>query len=343
MKAVRLADTDQPLEMQEIPIPEIGNEDVLIKVKAAGICHSDAHYRAGLLPVSFTPLTLGHEVAGIVEQTGSEAANVKPGDRVCLHYLVTCRKCRYCLSGNEQFCPAGKMIGHHTDGGYAEYIAVPASNAVHLPDEISFEAGATLMCASATSFHALIKSRIQSGDKAAVYGVGGLGQSAVQLARAMGAVEVYAVDIQQEKLKLAKEHGAIPINGEKEDPVAEIKRQTGGNGADVVLELIGLPSTQKQAIESAGIMGRVVFVGLSDKSIEINPYQELLSNEVELIGSNDHHLQELPRLLDFVKSGSLDTSDIVTRTIPLEAGAVNSALDALEGFDNQSVRTVLVP
>jgi propanol-preferring alcohol dehydrogenase len=342
MKAVRFVGINQPLEMQEIPIPEVGARDILVKVKAAGICHSDAHYRAGLSPVSFTPLTLGHEVAGIVEKIGAEVNNVKVGERVCLHYLITCGECNRCVSGNEQFCKEGLMIGHHTDGGYAEYIAVPARNAIHLPDEIPFEQGATLMCASATAYHALLKSKIKAGNRVAIFGVGGLGQSAVQLAKSFGALEVYAIDINEEKLKLAAQYGAIPINGAKVNAVEEIKKYTNGNGVDVAIEMIGLPQTTKQAIACCGVMGRVVLVGLCNHPIEINTYREILANEIELIGSNDHLLHELPMLIEFAKKKMLDTSQIVTNTIPLEAKAINSVLDELEKF-NSGVRTVIVP
>lgn len=342
MKAVRFVGVNKPLEMQEIPVPEIGDRDILVKVKAAGICHSDAHYRAGISPVSFTPLTLGHEVAGIVEKTGSNVINVKINDRVCLHYLITCGDCYYCSTGNEQFCPHARMIGHHANGGYAEYIAIPARNAIHLPDEIPFEQGATLMCASATAFHALLKSRIKPGDKVAVFGVGGLGQSAVQLAKAFGATTVFAVDINEDKLKLAAEHGAQPINGKQSDPVKEIRELTYGNGADVAVEMIGLLQTQKQALQCVGPMGRVVLVGLSDKDLMVHTYSEILGNEVELIGSNDHRLQELPKLIEFASKKILDVSKVVSRTIPLDENEINKTLDALEKFD-AGVRTVIVP
>lgn len=342
MKAVRLTAFNKPLEEVELPVPEIGDKDILVKVKAAGICHSDVHYRAGLSPSSQLPFTLGHEVAGVIEKKGSRVTNVAVGDRVSLHYLVTCGDCYYCSTGNEQFCPDAKMLGHHLDGGYAEYVAVPSRNAIVLPDEISFEEGATLMCASATSFHALLKGRISPGDKVAVFGVGGLGQSAVQLAKAFGATTVFAVDINSEKLKLAEEFGAVPISAENTNPVKEINRLTQNRGVEVVLELVGIPQTQKQALQIAAPMSRVVLVGLSDKELSVNTYKEILGNEVELIGSNDHRLQELPLLMEFAQKKILDTSKIVARTVPLEAKAINETLDALENFDS-GVRTVIVP
>jgi 2-desacetyl-2-hydroxyethyl bacteriochlorophyllide A dehydrogenase len=342
MRAVRLTQVNHPLEMQEIPVPALGDSDVLVRVKAAGICHSDVHYRVGKSPVYPLPMTLGHEVAGVIETAGKNVTRLKPGDRVCLHYMVTCGNCYYCTTGNEQFCEHGKMIGHYTDGGYADFIAVPERSAVLLPAEIPFEQGATLMCASATALHALRKGRLKGGETVAVFGAGGLGMSAVQLARALGAREVYAVDIHPAKLALAQSYGAIPVDAAHQDPSAEIKRLSGGRGVDVSLELIGLPLTMKQALRSLAIFGRAVMVGITERSLEVDTYHELLGPETELIGSNDHLLQELPLLIEYARSGVLDLSRVVSRTVPLEAGAINAALDDLEGFSAE-VRTVIVP
>ena len=342
MKALRFIGVKQPLEMQEIPIPEIGERDILVKVKAAGICHSDAHYRAGISPVRPVPLTLGHEVAGVVEKIGGQVTSINLGDRVALHYNISCGDCYHCATGNDQFCEKVLMLGHYTNGGYAEYISVPARNAIHLPDEIPFEQGATLMCASATAFHALRKSRLKGCERVAIFGVGGLGQSAVQLAKAFGALEVYAVDINEDKLNLAKQYGAIPINSKKVDAAAEIKKLTHGKGVDVAVEMIGLQQTMKQAVQVAGVLGRVVIVGLSNAPLEIDTYNELIGSEVELIGSNDHHLQELPLLVEMARKKVLDTSRIVTKTVPLDADSVNHVLDELEKFSGD-VRTVIVP
>jgi len=342
MKAVQMIGAGQPLELHDIPIPAIGERDILVRVRAAGICHSDVHYRAGKSPVHPLPMTLGHEVAGVVEQIGAQVASVKVGDRVCLHYNITCGDCYYCSTGNEQFCPQVLMLGHYTSGGYAEYIAVPARNAIALPDEIPFEQGATLMCASATAFHALRKSRLKAGETAAIVGVGGLGMSAIQLARAFGALDVFAVDINADKLQLAAQYGAIPVNARQVDPVAEIRKQTNGKGVDVAVELIGLPQTMRQTVQCLGVLGRAVIAGISDRPLEVDTYRELLGNEAEIIGSNDHLLQELPLLVELARRKVLDTSRVVTRVVPLDAGAINQTLDALEHF-SADVRTVIVP
>jgi 2-desacetyl-2-hydroxyethyl bacteriochlorophyllide A dehydrogenase len=341
MKAVRLIQPGRPLEMQDIPVPAVGPRDVLVRIKAAGICHSDVHYRAGVSPVNY-PLTLGHEVAGVIERIGPEVGNVQVGDRVCLHYMVTCGDCVYCSIGSEQFCTSGQMLGYHRDGGYAEYIVLPARSAFPLPDEIPFEQGAIMMCSSATSFHALRKGRVKAGESVAVFGVGGLGMSALQLAQAFGALDVYAVDINPRKLDMAEGFGAIPINAAKTDPVAEIKRLSGGRGVDVALELIGLPLTMQQAVESLAKFGRAVMVGVTQKTIEVAPYRDLVLREGEIIGSSDHLAQELPTLIELARRGTLNLSGVVTDSLPLDAGAINAAMDRLEHFSDD-VRVVITP
>jgi 2-desacetyl-2-hydroxyethyl bacteriochlorophyllide A dehydrogenase len=342
MKAVRLIKTGKPLEAQEIPIPEVGADDVLVRVKAAGICHSDAHYRAGISPVHPLPLTLGHEVAGVIDKVGSNIRNFAPGDRVCLHYLVTCGSCEYCHQGSEQFCTSGSMIGKYRDGGYAEYIIIPERSVFKLPDEIPFEQGAILMCSAATSFHALRKVRLKSGESVAVYGVGGLGMSAVQLARALGALEVFAVDISPDKLALAETYGAVPINAKNTDPVAAIKNHSNSKGVDVALELIGLPVTMGQAIQSVAVFGRVGMVGLSDQKITVDPYNQLLMREAEIIGVADHLAQELPILIEYVRRGNLDLSKVISETIPLDADLINQTLDQLDTYSHKG-RVVINP
>jgi len=342
MKAVRLVEIGKPLELQEVPQPTVTEGTVLVRVKAAGICHSDVHYRAGTSAVGRLPQTLGHEVAGVVEEVGPGVASLSPGDRVCLHYLLTCGTCEFCRGGHEQFCGQGKMLGKHTDGGYAEYIAVPARNAVRLADKVSFEQGAILMCSSSTSFHALRKARLQAGETVAVFGAGGLGMSAIQLARIMGALEVYAVDINDEKLELAEGFGAVPVNAQRSDPVAEIRRLTGGRGVDVAAEVIGLKLTMEQAVRSLAILGRAVLAGITDQPFSIDSYADLLGREAEVIGSSDHLLWELPVLVEFVRQGRLDLSHVVTRTVPLEAEAINGVMDALEEFGGE-VRAVITP
>jgi D-arabinose 1-dehydrogenase-like Zn-dependent alcohol dehydrogenase len=342
MKAIRLIKSGSPLEAQEIAIPQVSARDVLIRVSAAGICHSDAHYRAGVSPVKCLPLTLGHEVTGTVEKPGADVVRFADGERVCVHYLVTCGHCVFCVAGTEQFCTTAQMIGKHRDGGYAEFIVVPERSVFRLPDEIPCEQGAILMCSSATSLHALNKARLRPGETVAIFGIGGLGVSALQLARHLGAAEVFAVDINPRKLELAERFGAIPVNASVGNPVEQLRGLTRGRGVDVALELIGLPLTMRQAVQSLAILGRAALVGLTQETFEVAPYSELLNKEAEIVGVSDHLASEIPLLLDLARMRKLDLSHGIIATVPLEAGAVNGVLDRLEEFSDD-VRVVITP
>jgi propanol-preferring alcohol dehydrogenase len=326
-------------------MPPCGPGDVLVRVRAAGICHSDVHYRAGRSRVEPLPLTLGHEVAGEIAAVGEHVRDLRVGDPVCLHYLVICEQCDDCRAGREQFCATGKMLGHFTDGGWAEYIAVPARNAVPLPPRVPFAQGAVMMCSSATSLHALRKGRLAAGETVLVVGAGGLGMSAVQLARALGAADVIAVDRDAAKLALAERFGARTIQATDLTPdevVAQVRAMTNGRGVDVALELVGKPDTMRTALQSLAPLGRAVVVGLSDIDLPVDTYRDLIGREAELIGSNDHLLSELYELVGMADAGVLDLTDVVTHTVPLQARDINAVLDALDRHQ-APVRTVVVP
>ncbi len=340
MKAIQLTGIGKPLRLRELPVPRPGPDDVLVRIKAAGICHSDAHYRAGISATAPLPLTLGHEMAGLAETVGENVKHINAGDRLCVHYLAFCGACHFCSIGREQFCATAQMMGKHRDGGYAEWALVPARSVFVLPGEISFEAAAIMMCSSATSLHALNKARLQPGETVAIFGFGGLGFSALQLARARGAGEVYAVDINPAKLKLAAEFGAIPIDARQGDPARQIQQRTKGRGADVSLELIGLPETMDAAVRCLAVFGRAALVGLTQKTFAVAPYQNVINKEAEIIGVSDHLASELPLLLEMAREGKLQFPPQAIRTIPLEAAAINETLDALERGTEQ-IRTVI--
>ena len=342
MNAIQLVEIGGALQARTLPTPAVGDEDVLVRVKAAGICHSDEHYRAGTGSVSFLPITLGHEVAGVVETTGRLVRGVATGDRVAVHYLATCGHCRFCRAGHEQFCLSGQMIGKHRHGGYAEFVVVPAPSVVPLPGPVPFTHGAIMMCSTATSFHALRKGRLAAGERVAVFGAGGLGMSAVQLSFLLGALEVFAVDVRAAKLALAARFGARPIDASACDPVAAIMELTGGLGVDVALELVGLPVTMTQSVRCLGRLGRAVMVGLSNRPFEVHVYRDLLCNEGEIIGCSDHLMSELPIVLEYARQQRLDLSHVVSRTVPLDADAINGVLASLRTFEGE-VRTVIEP
>jgi D-arabinose 1-dehydrogenase-like Zn-dependent alcohol dehydrogenase len=342
MRAVQLTEIGKALTDADVTIPEIGSSDVLIRVAAAGICHSDAHYRAGISKIDRLPLTLGHEIAGRVDKVGSDVTHLSVGYRVCIHYLVSCGTCDFCARGLEQFCRSGQMLGKHRDGGYAEFIKVPGTNAFPLPDEIPFEVGASMMCSSATALHALNKARFNAGESIAIFGFGGLGFSALQLARAFDCGDVYVVEINPAKLASAASMGAVAIDARCADPVEQIKEATAGTGVDVALELIGSAKAMRQAMLCLGPVGRAALVGLTAESMAIHPYAELINKEAEIVGVSDHLATELPALLEFARSGKLRFPPETLRFVDLNAVQINAALDALhDSIDH--VRTVIVP
>jgi propanol-preferring alcohol dehydrogenase len=342
MRAVQLVEIAKPLEGVEIALPEIGASEVLVRVAACGICHSDAHYRAGISAIDNLPLTLGHEVAGRVEAVGAAVAHVSPNDRVYVHYLVSCDSCDFCLRGHEQFCVEGQMIGKHRDGGYAEFIKVPGRNVFVLPDEIPIEHGAIMMCSSATTLHALNKARVQRGDSVAIFGFGGLGFSALQLARAFGCREVYVVDINPAKLASIAACGGTAIDAVAGDPVEQIREATRGKGVDVSIELVGSAVTMGQAVRCLGNFGRAALVGLTAESMSVLPYTEIINKEAEIIGVSDHLAAELPVLMQLACSGALRFPQDTLRSVDLGAAQINAALDALENSADH-IRTVIVP
>jgi D-arabinose 1-dehydrogenase-like Zn-dependent alcohol dehydrogenase len=340
MRAVQVTQIGKPLEEADVALPEIGASEVLIRVAACGICHSDEHYRAGISRIDRLPLTLGHEIAGWIEGVGIDVKHVTPGDRVCVHYLANCGRCEFCIRGLEQFCRSGEMIGKHRDGGYAEFVKVPGRNAFVLPDQISFEIGAIMMCSSATALHALNKARLKPGESIAIFGFGGLGFSALQLARAFECDQIYVVEINPAKLASAKMFGAVAIDAKKGNPVEQIMDATNGKGVDISLELIGSAKTMQQAVQCLGALGRAAFVGLTAESISIFPYTELINKEVEITGVSDHLAAELPTLIEFARSGKLRFPPDALRFVNLDAQQINTSLDAFQNSIDH-IRTVI--
>lgn len=340
MKALRLVAADAPLEEVELPDPVPGLGEAVVRVVASGICRSDVHYRRGDPKLPPLPRTLGHEVAGVVADFGAAVdTGIAVGDRVGLHYLVSCGVCAPCIRGREQFCVRGEMLGNTRDGGYAEYVTVPAQNLVAVPDDVDLRHAAVAMCSSATVFHALTKARLQPGDRVAVIGMGGLGSSAVQLAQAMGAGVVYAVDTDPAKIAMATAMGAVGVDARRVD-VAEVL--TGAGGVDVALELVGLPETTRSAVGGLAPFGRAAIVGLAGVATPIDAYRDLILKEAEIVGVSDHLRHELPVVLDLVSRRRLVLDDIVSGTVALDADEVNSALDRLAAHAG-GVRTVITP
>ncbi|HEV8628786.1 MAG TPA: zinc-binding dehydrogenase [Thermoanaerobaculia bacterium] len=301
MRALRLVGGGLPLEAQVVADPHPGRGEVLVEIRCAGICHSDAHYRADASRVRL-PLTLGHEIAGVVAATGEGVGSVAVGDRVALHYLLPC----------------GDMLGKDRDGGYAERIVVPAENAIPVPDEVPLEQAAIMMCSTATALHALRLASLRPGESVAILGFGGLGISALQLARALGAARVFAVDRVPAKLQLAASLGAVPTE-------AAALREV-----DVALDFVGDAATTVAALRGLAPGGRLILVAINLRALAFDAYTDVLAYERRIVGCSDHTREELLELMDLARTGAINLARAVTRTVPRRAAEVNEVLDELE-------------
>lgn len=318
MKALMVKEFGGPLVLENVPVPQPGPDDVLIRVKACAVDQFDLTIRDGKFPTAKTPIILGHEVAGVVESVGANVDNFKQGDHVTSTLYLTCGRCRYCLTGRETICSDFKgYIGIHTPGAYAEYTTIPAVNLAILPESISFSHGSVLANAIGTPYHALTKrAKLQPGERVIVTGAGGgVGVHAIQLVKMMGAF-VMAVDIGEEKLALARELGAdIVFDASTGDFSGAAREWTNGEGADIVLELVGT-ATFESSLKSLSRGGRMVIVGShSGTTLNASP-QAMIANEWEILGSRNVTKRELVEVVALVAAGRV--KPIVSGIYPLE-------------------------
>ncbi len=342
MRAARFYKVGEPLKIDLIPVPGLEPGDISVDVKACGICGSDIHIvYEGVTPTAYSPITLGHEPAGVIAALGPEVEGWKVGERVIVNPFVTCGKCINCLSGNTQICLSRRVIGIHMEGGLAEFLKSPAENIIRLPDPIPFDQGGIAVDAVATPFHAVTKrGALRVGEKVAVFGCGGLGIHGVQIAKVCGASLVIAVDTIDSALERAKKVGADEvINPKREKPIQKIREMTGGIGVDLALEFIGIKDAIEQAIGCMRTGGRVVIVGLGPETISLPPPSTFVRTELSLFGSYGSTTGEIQSVIDLVASGKLNLSDSITERFPLEE--VNKALDHLHKKIGNPIRIVI--
>ncbi|MFI7707568.1 alcohol dehydrogenase AdhP [Nonomuraea sp. NPDC049480] len=284
MRAAVVTGFDKPLEIQELPVPEPEPHQVLVRIEASGLCHTDIHAAHGDWPVKPSPpFTPGHEGVGIIEKIGSAVTGRKVGERVAIPWLgYACGTCEYCVSGRETLCEAQQNTGYALDGGHAEYAVAHAGYVVPVPDGVSPVEAAPLTCAGVTTYKAVKVSGLRPSERAAIFGIGGLGHLAQQYAQIFGAQTV-AVDVTEEKLQLARELGAThTINAATSDPVEEIKAL---GGVDVAIVLAASPRVLEQAHASLRRGGRLVLVSLpKDNAMSLPIFQTVLGG-ITVIGS----------------------------------------------------------
>jgi alcohol dehydrogenase, propanol-preferring len=322
MKAAVVADFGKPLEILELPVPEPGPGQVLVRIQASGVCHTDIHAAHGDWPVKpRPPFTPGHEGVGPVERVGAGVPDSLLGKRVAVPWLgSSCGRCRYCVSGWETLCESQVNTGYSVDGCYAEYAVADAGAVVEVPDGVSSLDAAPLTCAGVTTYKAIKVAHVVPAERVAVFGIGGLGHLAVQYARIVGAF-VTAVDIEPGKLGLAQELGADhTVNARTHDPVAEIQAL---GGADVAVVLAASPKVFEQAYRSLRRGGRLVCVALpgDDAAIEVPIFETVLGG-ISVIGSIVGTRQDLAEVFALHAAGR---TQVIAETRRLEE--VNDCFD----------------
>lgn len=324
MKAAVVTAFDQPLMITDVPRPTPGPGEVLVRVVACGVCHTDLHAAHGDWPVKpKLPFIPGHEVAGVVAELGFGVTSLVVGDRVGVPWLHrACGICEYCLSGWETLCPEQQNTGYSVNGGYAEFLTAPANYVARLPDDLDFVHAAPLLCAGVTTYKGLKELEVKPGDWVVISGVGGLGHVAVQYAKAMG-FHVVAVDLSDEKLELARSLGAeVTINVNREDPVVALERQLGGVHG-VLVTAVSLPAF-RQAIGMLRRGGTCSLVGLPPGEFP-TPIFEVVLKRLTVRGSIVGTRLDLQEALRFAAEGKVRAQ---VEVHPLEA--INEILARLE-------------
>ncbi|XP_004503868.1 uncharacterized protein [Cicer arietinum] len=349
MRGAVYREPNKPLTIEEFHIPRPKAGELLIKTKGCGVCHSDLHVMKGEIPFS-SPCVVGHEITGEVVEHGAltDARTIERlpvGSRVVGAFIMPCGNCSYCSKGHDDLCEdffaynrakgtlydgetrlflrsSGKPVFMYSMGGLAEYCVVPANALAVLPESMPYTESAILGCAVFTAYGAMAHAaEVRPGDTVAVIGTGGVGSSCLQIARAFGASDIIAVDIQDEKLQKAKALGAThTINSAKEDPIEKILEITGGKGVDVAVEALGRPQTFAQCTQSVKDGGKAVMVGLAQAGslgeVDIN---RLVRRKIKVIGSyGGRARQDLPKLIRLAETGIFDLGHAVSRKYTFE-------------------------
>jgi 6-hydroxycyclohex-1-ene-1-carbonyl-CoA dehydrogenase len=340
MKAAVFRGGGQPLTITEVPAPEPKAGEIVIRVAACGLCHTDLHYMDHGVPTfKAPPIILGHEAAGTVARLGPGVTGRAEGDRVLAPSVWACGRCRFCRAGRENLCADLVMPGNHVDGAFAEFLAVPAKELVSLPASIPLERACVIADAVSTPYHAVKRrGRVQPGDAVAVVGCGGVGLNVVQCAALAGAT-VIAVDLSDARLALAKRLGArYTINPTVTERVDKEVRKLTDGGVDVAFEVVGNPKTIDLAFTLLRKGGRLVVIGFSHDPVPINA-GKLMFYELELAGSLGCGAGLYPEIVGLVESGRIILDPIVSGTFPLDR--INDGFDCLRR--GEGVRWVVTP
>jgi L-iditol 2-dehydrogenase len=343
MKALLLTEYKH-LEVTDMPVPEIGPEDVLVRVRACGICGSDVHGYDGSSGRRVPPLVMGHEASGVVAAVGKDVTRFREGDRVTFDSTVYCGKCYFCRRGEINLCDNRNVLGVSTGeyrrhGAFAEYVAVPQHIVYALPDSFPFEHAALIESVS-IAFHAARRTPIRLGDSAVVVGTGMIGLLVLQSLRLAGCGQIIAVDIDDFKLARAKELGAdVGLNSKNVDVAAEVAALTEGRGADIAVEVVGATASLNSAVCSVRKGGVVTLVGNLSPKVEL-PMQAVVTRELSLFGSCGSQ-GEYPACIEMMARGDIRVEPLITATAPLDEGP--SWFQRLYGHEPGLMKVILQP
>lgn len=344
MRAAVFERFNQPLTVREVPDPACPPDGALVKVAACGVCRSDHHAWSGNDPDVVLPHVPGHELAGTVIETGPLCRGFRKGDRVTAPFILGCGTCPDCRGGHPTICDHQHVIGFSAWGAFAEYLPVPRAdfNLVRLPDSLPFDLAAAMGCRVTTAFQALAyRARLRPGEWIAIHGSGGVGISAIAIARAMGA-RVIAVDIRAEALDLARMAGAHEVIDAHAvaDPGAAVRDLTGG-GVHVSVDALGITDTFRNSIRSLRKFGRHVQIGMplgTHATVPLPLLELVYSRQIAICGSRGMPAAHFQPLLAMVESGSLDLSSLIRHRIGLEEAG--TALAALDGYTGAGITVI---
>ncbi len=342
MKAARFSGEQRGLTIEELECPVAGEGEVIVEIKAAGLCGTDLHIAwERSFSTAKVPITLGHEGAGVIVALGPGVPGWSIGDRVTFFPSVACGVCRSCQRGDVSLCPRARIFGVHLDGTFAQQMCVPAVCLVRLPDTVSYETGAILSDAVSTAYHAVSKrAALRQGETVAVYGCGGVGYHGILFARNAKAERIIAIDTSPGALTRAQQAGATDVvNATECEPSKTIRSLTGGEGVDVAFEFVGRAATVSEALRSVTRPGRVIVVGVGPERVELPPLTSFVGKELSVIGSMGSHRDDLGEVLELLVRGEIDLTDSVTHRFGLQE--INTALEVLAHKTGDPIRIVI--
>ena len=343
MRAQRFYADSKTIAVEDVPIPEPGPGEVLVKVAFCGICHSDLSLINGTFPAMRPVVTQGHEASGTIAKLGPDVTGWTEGDRVVVAAGRPCTQCANCRRGDVTNCLAIQLMAFAYDGAWAEYTVAQAAGLTRVPDNVPLEQAAILADAVSTPFGAVVRTgKVGIGESVGVWGVGGVGTHIVQLARLVGAVPVIAVDIKPEVLERATELGADYAFDARDDQLAQkIAEITGGRRLDVAFDAVGLKSTFEQALDNLTVGGRLVAVGMSAESPSVGPTSMFGLTQKHVLGHLGYQNVDIETLATLVSLGRLDISRSISDVVSLED--VAAGIQKLDRQDGNPIRILVQP